>query len=242
MTSPDSRTLPQRGQSLADQVMNYVRHSVSTGEMQTERLYSIYQLAETMGISRSPVREGLMRLEEAGLIEFSRNRGFRIVPTSPWDVAEIFSLRLAIEVPAAQRAAATCTPELAAEFDVLQDRMRSLAATGASDDFFDFDQQLHDLVLAAAGSNRGRRIVNRLRLATKLLGVFTVGQERTLEDILTEHSPVIEAITAGDGPRAAAAMHEHLTVTGRLLVAQAVAGQGLELDPEQLWNELTAGY
>ena len=47
MTSPDSRTLPQRGQSLADQVMNYVRHSVSTGEMQTGRLYSIYQLAET---------------------------------------------------------------------------------------------------------------------------------------------------------------------------------------------------
>lgn len=242
MTSPDSRTLPQRGQSLADQVMNYVRRSVVTGEMEVGRLYSVYQLAELLGISRSPVREGLLRLEEAGLIEFSRNRGFRIIPTSPHDVAEIFSLRLALEVPAAHRAAAACTPELAAEFTALEQLMREAASNNAEEEFFAFDQQLHDMILGAARSNRGRDIVNRLRVATRLLGVSTAGKERTLHDIVAEHSPIIDAIKAGQSARAATAMREHLTMTGRLLVAQAITSQELDINPGDLWHELTEGY
>lgn len=242
MTSPDSRTLPQRGQSLADQVMDYVRHAVVSGTMEVGRLYSVYRLAEQLGISRSPVREGLLRLEEAGLIEFSRNRGFRIIPTSPHDVAEIFSLRLALEVPAAHRAALGCTPELSAKLDELEERMHAAARADAQEEFFAFDQQLHDLILGAARSNRGRDIVNRLRVATRLLGVSTAGKGRTLHDIVSEHSPIIEAIKAGDSSKAATAMREHLTSTGRLLVAQAIGGQELDLDPDELWHELTEGY
>lgn len=242
MTSPDSRLLPQRGQSLADQVMNYVRHSVITGDMEVGRLYSVYQLAELLEISRSPVREGLLRLEEAGLIEFSRNRGFRIIPTSPHDVAEIFSLRLALEVPAAHRAAAARTTELTAEFAALEGRMRTAASHDSEDEFFALDQQLHDLILGAARSSRGRDFVNRLRVATRLLGVSTAGKERTMHDIVAEHSPIIEAIKAGKSSEAATAMREHLTMTGRLLVAQAVAGQELDVDPDDLWHEWTEGY
>lgn len=242
MTIPHSRTLPQLGQSLTDQVMNHVRHSVGSGEMEVGRLYSVYQLAEQLGISRSPVRDGLLRLEEAGLIEFSRNRGFRVIPTSPHDVAEIFSLRLALEVPAALRAAHANTPALAATFNDLEAHMRSAAERGSLDEFFDLDQQVHDTILSAAGSNRGRGIVNRLRDSTRLLGVSTAGKERSLTEILGEHAPVIEAINAGKGQEAAAAMREHLTRTGQLLVSQAITAQHLDLDPDELWREYTTGY
>lgn len=242
MTSPASTTLPQRGATLTDQVMNFVRTAVVSGDMEVGKLYSVYQLAEMLGISRSPVRDGLLRLEEAGLIEFSRNRGFRIIPTSPYDVAEIFSLRLAIEVPAAYRAAQACTPAMAVELGKLEHQMRDAAARDSPDEFFAFDQQLHDLLLGAAQSNRGRDIVNRLRVATRLLGVSTAGKQRTLDDIVAEHSPIIEAVRLGQKEAAAAAMRVHLARTGRLLVTQAITNQGLDLDPEAVWKDLTEGF
>lgn len=242
MTSPDSRTLPYRGQSLADQVMNYVRHAVLTGEMKSGQLYSVHQLAELLGVSRSPVRQGLLVLEEAGLIEFSRNRGFRVVPTSPHDMAEIFSLRLSIEVPAAHRAAQACTEELATGLDTLEARMRVAAEDEAEELFFSLDHQLHDLIMSAARSHRGRDIVSRLRAATRLQGVSTASRQRTLQDIVAEHTPVIEGIKSGRAVEAATAMRRHLTTTGQLLVAQAIDDQGLDIDADGLWSEYTKAY
>ena len=242
MTSSDSPSLPNRGATLTEQVMDFVRTAVVSGDLEVGKLYSVYQLAQSLNISRSPVRDGLLRQEEAGLIEFSRNRGFRVIPTSPYDVAEIFSLRLALEVPAAARAAAARTDELVERFALLEEKMCAAASMGSEDDFFALDQELHDLILGAARSNRGREIVNRLRVATRLLGVSTAGKQRTMNDIIAEHSPIIEAITAGDKTAAATAMREHLSTTGRLLVAQAVEGQNFAVDPEALWLELTDCY
>ena len=222
--------------------MNHVRHAVSTGEMEVGQLYSVYRLAELLGISRSPVRDGLLRLEEAGLIEFSRNRGFRVIPTSPHDVAEIFALRLALEVPAAHRAAASCTADLRATLEDLEARMHSAAQRDSTQEFFDLDQLVHDGILAAARSTRGRAIVHRLRDSTRILGVSTAGRDRSLNDILDEHAPVLAAIKAGDGEQAAASMRSHLTRTGQLLVAQAIADQHLDLDPAVVWHNYTTGH
>ncbi|MFC6257995.1 GntR family transcriptional regulator, partial [Kocuria oceani] len=105
----DTPTLPAvtatTQSSLAVQVMAAVRRAVMAGQMEPGRLYSVQQLASVMNVSRSPVREGLLRLGEAGLIRFHRNRGFEIVEVSPTDVAQILAVRTALEVPAARRAA-----------------------------------------------------------------------------------------------------------------------------------------
>ena len=100
---PTKRVAPAR--SLTDQVMDFVRESTLDKTMVTGEWYSVYQVSDQLGISRSPVRDALLRLEEAGLIRFTRNRGFQIVETKPSDVAEIFALRLGIEPAAAYRAA-----------------------------------------------------------------------------------------------------------------------------------------
>lgn len=228
--------------TLAEDVMNHVHRAVVTGELETGKLYSVYQLAEQLGISRSPVRDGLLRLEEAGLIEFSRNRGFRIVPTSHTDVAEIFSIRMALEIPAAHRAALSDGPRLADQLEAIEDQMVRAAENDDVAEFFRLDQELHDLILVAARCSRSRQIIARLRISTQLLGISTAGKERTLSDIIAEHSPIIESIRSGNPEDAASAMHEHLSSTGRLLVAQAATQQQISIDADQLWDELTAGY
>lgn len=208
------------GASLADQVVRFVTHAAAAGELEVGQFYSVYQLAKQLGISRSPVREGLLRLEEAGLIQFSRNKGFEILPVGPQDVAEIFGMRLAVEVPAAARAAKRSSKTWCAEADLITETMTGLASAGDVEAFMEQDRRLHDLIMDASGALRGRDIVNRLRVSTSRLGVSTAGKERSLDQILREHAPILRAIRDGEAQRAATAMREHLCRTGLLLVEQ----------------------
>lgn len=235
-------SLGEPAASLTGKVMNRVRAAVMSGEMKPGELYSVYQLAETFDVSRSPVRDAMLRLEEAGLVRFERNRGFRVIQPRPEDVAEIFAVRLALEVPSARRAALQSSGELVAA--LRQEMAQMLDATTANDDarFFQHDQKFHDLIIAASGNQRIREMVNRLRASTRILGASTAGVDRNLVDIAYEHEPLVDAISAGDGDAAASAMHAHLSHTGRLLVKQNIKKLGLDLDGDELWDRVTSSY
>ena len=103
--------LPPEAPTLADAVAQAVRDGVAAGELVPEVTYSVYQLADLLQISRSPVREGLLRLAEAGLVEIRRNRGFRVLPPRAHDIEEIVEIRLALEPAAAGKAARLGTAE-----------------------------------------------------------------------------------------------------------------------------------
>jgi DNA-binding GntR family transcriptional regulator len=221
--------------SLADQAVAAIRAAVREGTLVPGRLYSAYQVAAELGVSRSPVREALMRLAEAGMVEFERNRGFRIVIPGPSDIAEVFQLRLLLEVPAARRAARDVSPGLAAALTAELDRLRA-AIGGDPAAFMRHDLQLHRLILDGAGNARLTALVANLRDTARTLGASTVGRSRGLAEIAAEHEPVVAAIVAGDPAAAGAAMAAHLTRTGLLLVAQAVAEQGGGASAAELWD------
>ncbi len=216
-----------RAPSLTEQVMDRVRQAVVARTMRPGELYSVQRLAEEMGISRSPVRDALVRLEEAGLLAFERNRGFRVLPTKPEDVAEIFSIRLALEVPAVARAARDADPEALKRIHAVEEDMHAAAAAGDESAFFDHDERLHDTIMRTGRADRSAQIVARLRIHTRLLGASTAGDARTLADIDAEHAPVLAAVKDQDPAAARKAMEHHLRSTGRLLVEQACRRQGL---------------
>lgn len=223
-------------------VIDYVRACVIDGTMKPGEWYSGYRLAEQLGVSRSPVRDGLLRLEQAGLIRFSHNRGFQVVPTSPEDVAEIFCVRAALEVPATGRAARATEHGIGRRLTELRTAMDQAEAAGDDVDFFEHDQALHAAILTTGGMNRGREIVENLRVSTRLLGASTSVGLRTLGDISREHDPIIRAVLAGDPDTARAAMEDHLAATGRLLVRQAMQRSGRSDDPDRLWSDLTTEF
>ncbi len=212
--------------------MEAVREALDAGVMQPGVKYSVYQLAATLGVSRTPVRDALLRLEEIGLISFEARQGFRIRLPDPREIAEIFAIRLALEPPAASRAANLCDDALAGRLGA---RMAAMQVAIEADDARTFAQQeqlLHDDILAAARNGRARAIVRSLRETTRLLGATT---ERAMSDIDAEHRPIVEAIIANRPSDALCAMRAHLISTGLLLVTQAVRDQRYPVDAEQIW-------
>lgn len=212
--------------SLADAVAVAVRDGISAGELVEGTTYSVYQLADLLGVSRSPVREALLRLADAGLVEIARNRGFRVVLPTARDLEEIFEIRLALEPAACRRVA-----ETSSELDDIAAHLDGMRRAVERDDpaaFWPADRALHDAILRAAGNSRAAAIVEQLRATTALLGPPTTATGRTLAEIHAEHEPIVAAVLARDPGAAEHAMRTHLQTTGSRLSASVTVAQSPE--------------
>ncbi|WP_166671202.1 GntR family transcriptional regulator [Cryobacterium psychrophilum] len=207
---------------MTDQVSRLITQAIHDGTLAPATMYSIVQLADELGVSRSPVREALLRMAEAGIVRIERNRGFSIVRPLARDVVEIFAIRLALEVYAVGRVSRTANSGLAS---TLRDDLRAAHQRAAECDeegFFRHDFNFHDHILEAAGNDRARNTVLRLRETMRILGPATTAAGRSLAAIEAEHEPIITGITDGNAAAAMQAMMEHLTHTGLLLTQHAL--------------------
>ena len=208
-------------QQLARTVSEALRRAILTGELRAGELYSVSALAAELGVSRTPTREAVLALAEAGLVTVARNRGFRVVRPSADQIADIFAVRLLLEVPAAGAVARLADPALLRALNAELAGMRAAARVRDEPSFVLADRAFHDLVLGAAGNPVLAAVVAGLREGIVSLGSSTAGRSRSLRAIADEHVPIRVALAAGDAAGAERAMHEHLTRTRDLLVAQA---------------------
>lgn len=214
------------GTLLADRVVDGIRLAVQAGTLVPGRVYSAYELAEQLGISRSPVREGLLKLSQAGLVRMHRQRGFEVVRPDLETLIEIFHLRLLLEVPAVRLAARRADRGTITALRICLKDMDAAARARDENAFMTQDKRFHGLLLEAAGNRSLLAIVDGLRDLTRSIGASTVEHSRSLRDIRAEHLPVFDAVVARDPDAAATALTHHLLVTARLLVAQTGGGGG----------------
>lgn len=204
-----------------DRVFASLRESIVSGEFPAGSLHSIYRLADLLDVSRTPVREAVLRLADLGLVTIERNRGVRIRGVSVEDVRSVFELRLMIEVPAASYAAAHAGADAISALEAELDGMRAAADQADEQRFTAHDRALHRAIGAVLGNPRAQQEVAALRDSIQTRGASTLHRSRGMAEILGEHVPIVEAIAARDPSAAAARMEEHLVNTATLLMAQA---------------------
>jgi DNA-binding GntR family transcriptional regulator len=218
--------------STTDRVFVSLRESIVTGEFPAGSLHSIYRLADLLEVSRTPVREAVLRLADIGLVTIERNRGVRIRGVTVADVRSVFELRLMIEVPAAAYAAAHADPATVGAIRSELDHMRRCAAEEDEQQFTAHDRLLHQAIGAAMDNPRLQTEVATLRDSIQARGATTIRRSRGMVELAREHAPIVEAIDTGDPLAAAAHMEQHLVHTATLLMEQ-VAITGVDVvDPD----------
>lgn len=206
--------------NLTDRVYEEIKRGINEGDLAQGSLHSVYRLAEALNVSRTPVREALLKLAEQGTVRFERNRGVRILPTSIHDLEEMFSLRLLLEIPATRRAVANLTEEVVSELSKALDGMEATAQEDDVAGMLAFDRRFHSLIMETSGNRRLARFVDDLREQIVARGASTAGRTRTPLDIVAEHRRLYDAIKSRDAERAAELMLSHLVNTGKLLLSQ----------------------
>lgn len=208
-------------------VFSRLREQILTGELAPGSRHSIYRLSDELGVSRTPVREAVLRLADLGLVTIERNRGITVRGVRAEDVRDVFELRLLLEVPAAAAAAAQGGDVLADRLRSALDAMRRAAEADDEATFMRHDRDLHAALGEALGNERLSQEVDRLRDSIQVRGVSTGGRSRSLAEIAEEHVPVVDAVIAGDVDSAASAMRVHLLHTAALLLEQAGGDEAL---------------
>ena len=194
-------------------------------------------LVERLGVSRTPIRSALMRLEQEGLLEALPAGGYAVRTLSERDAADAIELRGTIEGLAARLAAERGAPAgVLAEARACLDRIDELLAPGPLDEaafasYVDLNARFHQLLSEMAGSGTLARELDRVvRLPFASPSGFVAVQADSPHgrDMLVvaqdQHRQVLEAIALGEGGRAEAIMREHARLARRNL-QQALAGR-----------------
>lgn len=213
MSLPEPAAAPDRLNiaSVVDQVYTAIRERISSGSLPRGARVHQEDLAEELGVSRTPVREALRRLAAEGLVEMRTNRGARVADVDQVGMRSSYEARTVIEPGAARLAAGRRLEEpLARMRAAVAAQRRSLRNVQRS---FEANREFHLALAEASGNEFLVQFAERLwvaRIGETIYERQVQTQERMLLDV-REHEQIVEAIEAGDGRRAESLVRRHLT-------------------------------
>jgi len=226
----EAAAAPDSGGSQAVKAQLRLREMILAGELPGGARIAEVAISEQLGVSRTPVRSALVRLEQEGLLEALPNGGFAVRTFSERDVADAIELRGTLEGLLARLAAERGAPPVVLrEARACLARIDALLRAPALDDaafsqYVDFNARFHALLAEMGGSpviaQQLERVVN-LPFASPSGFVVVQANSPAARDMLViaqdQHGQVLDAIEAGEGSRAEALMREHSRIARRNL-------------------------
>ncbi|MDR1077446.1 MAG: GntR family transcriptional regulator [Propionibacteriaceae bacterium] len=208
-------TLPQRRLTLKQEAANYIRDLIFSGQLRPGQKLDQDALADTLGLSRLPVREALIMLEAEGMVNNVARRGAFVGEIESDDIVDHFHMYGVLSGIAAQRVAQDPPPELLGELRTLSQRMRSATESSEHDQL---NYLFHRTINRAGGSRRLKSVLRILsdNMPTHFFDINAEWQFRG--QAFDEHDSIVEAIAAGDGAAAAAALASHFAHVGEQAV------------------------
>lgn len=207
---------PASARSGRERAYEFLHAHVLTDPDQQGAFLNEQELAERIGVSRTPVREALLLLAADDLVEMIPQRGARIPVITGREIAELMELRGVLERHAATSAVEHGRAPLEEMREVLEKQRAMVASpTRASGrEFIEHDRRFHQLLVDAAGSDLMSRTYAKLRARQILMGVEALSRSTDRRDrVCEEHAGIVDALAAGDAEAARDAIDRHLAVT-----------------------------
>jgi DNA-binding GntR family transcriptional regulator len=201
-------------------VVATVRDKILQGTIHPGDRLQIGPLSAQLGISVTPVREALLQLSQDGWLTHEVHRGFRVAPIDPQDVSDTYWLWAQVEHELGRRVAERATPDDVRELRQLDGQLRDLR-DHHTELAFALNQQLHSVLHRIADSPKLASFANAaLRSVPLHLSETFPSLPGWAEVNRFGHTPIVDAIEAGDGDTAAALLADHYIQTGDILLRE----------------------
>ena len=201
--------------SIADQIFEQLEHDILAGKYKRGEILSETKLSEDLGVSRTPVREAIRRLEQENIIEDS-SKGLVVVGISREDMPDMYEIRMRIESLAAERAAVNISDEALAEMSEAVDMQRYYIDKQAekevdnSDNIKNLDSRFHEIIYIESKSKPLADILIPLHKRMTKFRKASVRKSSRAEASWQEHAAIYEAIKAHDPVKAGELVKIHL--------------------------------
>jgi DNA-binding GntR family transcriptional regulator len=211
MSTEGVKQLPKLArQRLHDTVVEHLRSFIIEGTLGAGTKLNERELCETLGISRTPLREALKVLAAEGLIEISPNRGASVARMSELEIREAFELMSGLEAFAGELACERITADELDEIKALHYAMIVCKNQNDLPGYYQRNRAIHDLINLAARNSALRQTSMALNWRIQALRFRSNLQTPKWDRAVHDHEEMIQALEARDGKRLSAILRQHL--------------------------------
>ena len=196
--------------ALKDWAYGIIKNSILSLQFPPGAQLHIEDLADQMGISRTPIREALLKLESDGLVRTVPRVGFFVTEITKRDLEELFELRELLEGYAAERTAPLLTDSDLARMDRLLEIGVSAVERGDLDEFLEIEIAFHTFLIERCNNRRLVEVMKSLEDLTYRERVLSLRSLENVRASLTEHQKIADALHRRDGELAGKRMREHI--------------------------------
>ncbi|MDE6738730.1 MAG: GntR family transcriptional regulator [Lachnospiraceae bacterium] len=205
---------------LRDVVFNTLRKAILTGELKPgERLLEIH-LANRLGVSRTPIREAIRKLELEGLVIMIPRRGAEVAQITEKSLREVLEVRRALDALCAELACDRITAEEEERLKQACDEFERATETKDATTIAAADVALHDIIVQATGNRRLIQLINNLSEQMYRYRFEYIKDENRHDNLIDEHRMIYESIVRRDKEKAAAAAKLHIDNQERFVIRQ----------------------
>ncbi|MFZ1816267.1 MAG: GntR family transcriptional regulator [Rhizobiaceae bacterium] len=204
------KTIKFERQRLADIVYDQLLEAIRTGSITEDQHLVQEKLAEQMRISRTPVREALLRLEQEGILAVSPRGGFSLYKMSRKEVRELYQARAAIEGQAARILATYVTPEMVKTLRETVRKEEDIASSSV-DAYFKANRAIHRKIVELAGNRYLIDMFDNIWNRAVSYNLFAAIANVDLRESLGDHMRIVDAIESGNPTLALEAVVDHIT-------------------------------
>lgn len=204
-------TTPTRGEALAEQAYVALRDAILAHELPPGTRLSVPDMAQRLGISRSPAREAISRIAYEGLAQVEPRRGAVVSDIRTEDLVEIYSLREVLEGLACRLASRNLRERDIERLRDIVGRHEEAIAAGDLERHYELDQAFHAAIREIAGSRRLVESLDRLQGQIRLAMYTTHRSPGGMPQALAEHHTILEALVSMDPARAEQTGRDHIS-------------------------------
>lgn len=204
-------------QLLQNQAYDYLSDMIKKGELKAGEIYSLNQMAQTLGISKTPLRDAVLRLEQERYIDLFPSRGFMLHQMTNEDIIETYQIRHAIELFCSkQMTRGLDTQTGQAYFAKLQSKIERqkeiIQTTHSSEDFGRSDYEFHRSIVQSVGNKSMLEIYRSFMYRIFWQNVTSFQREGRMEETIEEHIAMLERIKNKDIDGLEKLLDHHLSV------------------------------
>jgi DNA-binding GntR family transcriptional regulator len=216
------------GRKVTDWVTDEIREAIIELRLRPGEALREAAIADQLGVSKTPIREAIMRLEKEGLVETASFKGAVVTGYSRRDLEEIYELRALLEGAAARTAAQRASAQTLDELAGILARSRALRDAGRLTDLASLLGEFDVVIYAQVTNARIAALIDNMRAHLGRIGKLTEAIPGRVEASVEEHARIVDAIARRDGEEAERFMRVHIASVR----ADQLAGTAPEDDGE----------
>ena len=189
-----------RNISIADQIFDQLERDILSGKYKRGEILSELRLSKELDVSRTPIREALLRLEQENVLR-ETGRGMEVIGITAEDMLDLYDIRLHLEGPSARRAAEKITDEQLAQLLELTELQRyyiNKQGNSRSENIKNLDSQFHELLYRCSGSNAYTDVLMRIHKKMTKYRKASVSEHSRAQQSNDEHMAIYQALASHD--------------------------------------------